>query len=98
MAIEGKQLLTPAYYEVGLQAKYSRDEGSFRSLEIIRATGWCDFGFAWCQPISGIDTILGDGLQQNVASVSALNATYGAKFEGNIKSLYTSLNSLLKKD
>ncbi len=98
MAIQGKQDVTIAYYEKALQAKYARDEGSFRCLDIIRSTGWCDFGFAWCQYIAGIDTVIGDALQQKMASISQKDAEYGTVYTKNIDAMYAKLNKLEKAD
>ncbi len=94
----GKKYLTPAYFDTALQAKFARNEGTMRCLSIIRATAWCDFGFAWCQPIDGIDTTVGDAAFTGVGSMSSLYAVSGAKYEKLISDLYVKLTKLQKAD
>ena len=98
LAANGKKYLTPAYFEIALQSKYARNEGTMRCLSIIRDHGWCDFGFAWCNFLSGLDTMAGDGLIHGIASMSAMEASHGATIEAGVNKLYTQYNTLLKKE
>lgn len=44
---ESYQLVTPAYFETTLQAKYARDEDSQEMMEIIRDSLYFDFASIW---------------------------------------------------
>ena len=50
LAAEGYKKVIPAFYEMGLNAKYDRDMETSEMLEIISGSRWFDFGY--CQKIS----------------------------------------------
>ncbi len=45
LAVEGKKILTPAYYEKSLKTKGARDAESYEMLPIIFANRTCDIGY-----------------------------------------------------
>lgn len=45
LAVEGKNILTPAYYEKSLKTKGARDAESYEMLPIIFANRTCDIGY-----------------------------------------------------
>ena len=45
LAVEGKNILTPAYYEKSLKTKGARDAESYDMLPIIFANRACDIGY-----------------------------------------------------
>jgi len=53
MNYESYQIVTPAYFETTLQAKYMRDEDSQEMLSIIRESIYYDFGYIFSGLIGG---------------------------------------------
>ena len=47
----------PAYYEVGLKTKYSRDNASSQMVDLIYSVASTDFGYAYSSSLSSIGTI-----------------------------------------
>ncbi len=45
LAAEGYKKVVPAFYEIGLKAKYARDAETAEMLEIITDSRWFDFGY-----------------------------------------------------
>lgn len=80
MAVEGKNILTPAYYEKSIIGKGARDEESLDMLDIIFQHRVADIGY-----ITGSDDIssMMTGLRSNVKSgkndISSLNRRYESR-------------------
>lgn len=68
---ESYQLVTPAYFETTLQAKYARDEDSQEMMEIIRDSLYFDFGYIFAGVIGGDINKLMDSsvVNSNIASI-----------------------------
>ena len=69
MAYEGRKLIKPAYYEVCLQRKYTRDEESSEMLDIIFSSTVYDICTVYA--IGGYTDALGDGLRDNKINVAS---------------------------
>ena len=57
MAYQSYVLVTPAYYEVALKAKYQRDSVSTQMVDLIWSTAFTDFGYCYSSTISGLGTL-----------------------------------------
>ena len=70
LSAESRRLVIPAYYDVALSAKYLRDEGSYKMLDIIlenRVYELCDI-YAW-GGFAGAVSALAKKADMNLASV-----------------------------
>ncbi len=103
-ASAGSKTTTPIFFENALQSNYSRNELTFKNLELIRSSVWIDWGFSWCSCINtdattdAIDLLPGDSLAANHASVSTAQAEYESLFNTRINNLYNKLEELSKKE
>ena len=76
LAAEGYRTVTPAYYEIALQGKYSRDEVSIQMLDIIRTCRVFDLGYYFTNLGGGFGSIGHDLVNykdHNFASFYAAN-------------------------
>ncbi len=65
LASEFYRTVTPAYFEVALKVKYSRDDQSSRMFDRIRANSGFSFGMVFTNAIDLIDTKFKDALNKN---------------------------------
>ncbi|NLE12263.1 MAG: hypothetical protein GX628_01155 [Clostridiales bacterium] len=49
--------VTPAYYEVALKVKYSRDDRTSQLLDLISASAYTNFGYVYSSTIAGMGTM-----------------------------------------
>lgn len=70
MAYYGRQLIKPAYYDVCLQRKYTRDDESSAMLDIIFSSTVYDLGTAY--GIGGWTGVLEDAIQKNNLNITSL--------------------------
>ena len=54
MAYHAYQLMTPAYFEVAMKEKYSRDAISSQLLDVMYASMYTDFGYCYSSTLNGI--------------------------------------------
>lgn len=60
LGVEGYYSVLPAYYDVTLQGKYTRDENSNKMLEIIRSSVICTFDMVYNYQLGGVSTFWGN--------------------------------------
>lgn len=96
MCAENYRTVIPAYYDVALKSKYSRDEVSARMIDLIHETSATDFGYAYNYTLGNIGTVMRTvvGSQRDAAStikstekmtkkqIKRLNDMYLGKEEG----------------
>ena len=70
MSAESHETVIPAYYEVVLRQKQTRDEESFRMLDIIMAGRVWDFGYIY--PEGGYSVALGNYLRGSGGRMSSV--------------------------
>lgn len=81
----------PAYYEVALKGKYTRDEDAKEMLEIIRSSAQMDFTYAYHTMFSPPPNKVTMTAGNNIASYYATNKP---KWEGTLSALLESYASL----
>lgn len=85
-ASDGYNNIIPAYYEVALKDKYSRDDGTIEMLDIISGATWFDFADAFYTDLGISDYFSG--------YVMAGQSNLVSSFESQRKSLQTKLDKL----
>ncbi len=88
MAYESWKSVTPAYFEVAMKTKYSRDEASSQMLDLIREGAAFNFGFVNSSSCSNMIHIM--------RTVAAGNQGYATVFAANQKSYQTALDKLVQ--
>jgi hypothetical protein len=88
MAYHGRKLILPAYYEVCLQRKYTRDEESGAMLDII-------FNSAHYEP-GGAGSFIGalfDAMQTGTVNLASIYERFSGRIEQDIQNLIESYES-----
>ena len=49
--------VTPAYYEVALKVKYSRDDDSSKMLDLIHSSAFTNFGYVYASQLDGLTSV-----------------------------------------
>ncbi len=82
LAVEGKNILTPAYYERSIIGKGARDDESLEMLEIIFKNRTADLGY-----ITGNDDIssLMSGMRSNIKAGKSDLASLVRRYESRVK-------------
>lgn len=88
MAHESWKSVTPAYFEVAMKTKYSRDEASSQMLDLIREGAAFNFGFVNSSSCNNMIHIM--------RTVASGNQGYATVFAANEKSYQTSLDKLVQ--
>ena len=72
---ESQKLVTPAYFDIAMQSKYTRDEESKEMIQIVRDSIYFDFGYVFAGAIGGeINCIMESAMSdKGLASVWASN-------------------------
>ncbi|MGN1346738.1 MAG: hypothetical protein ACI4V1_08125 [Eubacteriales bacterium] len=65
MCAENYRTVIPAYYDVALKSKYTRDELSAAMIDLIHDTSMTDFAYAYNYSIGSIGTVMRGIVQQN---------------------------------
>ena len=93
LAAESRKTLVPAYYEVSLKTKYSRDEESVRMLDLIFDGVVYDFGLLYAVPTFDIyQTLLLDGKDGSTfASTIEKNQARAEKKLQSVLDLYANI-------
>jgi ABC-type glycerol-3-phosphate transport system substrate-binding protein len=82
MAYHGRQLILPAYYDVNLQRKHSRDEESSDMLDIIFASTFYDIGTVY--DIGGWTDAVQGALENNRLNVASLHERNISRIERDL--------------
>jgi hypothetical protein len=85
MAYHGRKLIRPAYYEVCLQRKYTRDTESSDMLDIIFSSTVYDLADVYA--IGGYTNALTDAMQKNNVNVMSIYEKNQGKIERDIEKL-----------
>ena len=57
MAFQNYKTVTPAYYEIALKVKYSRDDKTAQMLDLINASATTNFGYVYFASIAGVPSL-----------------------------------------
>jgi len=85
MAYHGKKLIKPAYYDVCLQRKYTRDEDSSAMLDIIFSSTVYDLGTVYS--IGGYTGVLEGALEKNNINLMSIIEKNQGKIQKDIDKL-----------
>ncbi len=88
LAHESWNSVTPAYFEVAMKNKYSRDEASSRMLDLVRDGAMFNFGFVNSSSCANMMHIL--------RTVASGNKGYATVLAGNISAYQTALDKLVQ--
>lgn len=58
IAAENWRTVTPAYYEIALKTKYTRDDMSCVIVDMIHESGTTDFAYAYNRQLGGVGQIM----------------------------------------
>ncbi|MBE6612475.1 MAG: hypothetical protein E7632_08280 [Ruminococcaceae bacterium] len=78
--------VTPAYYEVALKVKYSRDDQTSQVLDLIAASATTNFGYVFSGPIAGIGD-LRDMMQKKTKDFGSWFAKYESRANDSLTKL-----------
>jgi len=83
MAYQAYKTITPAYFEVAMKAKYSRDDISSQLLDVMYESMYTDFGYCYASNLNSI------GLLRELARGKTADFTswYASKEQGAIDAL-----------
>ncbi len=85
LAAGSYQYVTPAFYEVALKTKYSRDEDSAEMMDIIRKGITYNFGMVYCVPLNGaMHSWRLQLIANNINIVSSVEKSYN-QYEAGLK-------------
>lgn len=93
LAYEGRKIVKPAYYDVCLQRKYTRDEESSEMLDIIFSSTVYDFGFLY-GVASFVNTLEAEMYQKNQISYVSTYEKYSGKIDKALDDLIYKYNDL----
>jgi len=88
MAYYGRKIIRPAYYDVCLQRKYTRDEDSSAMLDIIFSSTVYDISLVYA--IGGFVDAVGDNLQKGAVNLASISEKNEGKITKDIDKLITS--------
>jgi len=91
MAYHGMKIIKPAYYEVCLQRKYSRDEESSDMLDIIFSSTVYDLGTVY--NIGGYPNAFENDIQKNKINVASTYEKLAGKIDKDIIKLIDNFES-----
>ena len=83
MAFNSYKTVTPAYFEVALKSKYTRDDVSSQLLDVMYHSMYTDFGYCYSSNLNGI------GLLRNLAAnkTADFSSWYAGKEAGALAAL-----------
>ena len=83
LAYEAYKTVTPAYFEVALKSKYSRDDVSSQLLDVMYQSMYTDFGYCYSSNLNGI------GMLRNLAAskTADFSSWYAGKEAGALAAL-----------
>lgn len=88
MASEGYNKIVPAYYDIALKGKYTRDAETVDMLDIISGSSWFDFCDIYYSDLQGIsDYLSGYAMGSSKKLMSSFESTRKS-FEANLKKLF----------
>ena len=88
MASEGYNKIVPAYYDIALKGKYTRDAETVDMLDIISGSSWFDFCDVYYSDLQGIsDYLSGYAMGSSKKLMSSFESTRKS-FEANLKKLF----------
>ncbi len=90
LAVEGRKILRPAYYEKSLMQKGTRDQESQAMLEIIFKNRVCDLGYAAEGNINTIYSNMRTYIKKGENRISSINQMHSKRVETAIKELVDS--------
>ena len=91
LGAEGKNEITPQFYEVALKRQKTRDDASQEMLDIISSTVGCDFGQN--ANLAGYPAMLHQLIKANPGSFNTLYQGLKSKAESEIQNIINAYNS-----
>jgi len=87
LAFNAYKTVTPAYFEVALKSKYSRDDVSSQLLDVMYQSMYTDFGYCYSSNLNGI------GMLRNLAA--SKTADFSSWYAGKEAGALTALDKLV---
>lgn len=94
LAMEGYRSVVPAYYDIALQGKYTRDEDSNEMLDLIKSTITIPFWYVWSNDIGGIAGTSSTLVRANNPNFESYSASLTGSWQKSIDSLTELLSSV----
>lgn len=89
MCAENYRTVIPAYYDVALKNKYTRDEMSAAMIDLVHDTTLTDFGYAYCYALNEIGTIMRKTVTGKCGMASIYDAN-AAKYAAGLEQVIAS--------
>lgn len=93
IAAESMRSVTPAYYDMALKYRYTRDEDSAEMIDLIHDSIYIDFAFAWRNVVGGGDYFTDSFLRSvytkapNASSIKTAHTTWENNLEKFLEDL-----------
>jgi len=97
-AAMGRSYVTEALFEKTLKSKYSRNDGSYKCMDLVRESGYCDFAFCWTGPLGQIDIFLSGVILGNASSLAGAAQSEQSIYQKRLDGIYTTLAKQEKAD
>ena len=81
LCAESYRKVTPAYYEIALKLKYSRDEETSQMLDIIKAGLKFDFGTVNTANLEGVNAVFRQLMDEGRTDFASLYERSEARFQ-----------------
>lgn len=94
LAAESYRKVIPSYYEISLKIKYSRDDQTAQTLDIIRDGAIFDFGFVNSIGLSGILTIFRDLPNSKSSDFASYYAKHEKSYQDGLANLIAAYKNL----
>lgn len=94
MCAENYRTVTPAYYEVALKVKYSRDDETSQMLDMIRDSITFDFGYIYSGVLDSVMQQFRDLVQKNSNDVASALAKKMESAQKKLEELLTKYDEL----
>ena len=94
LAAESYRTVTPAYYEIALGTKYTRDELSKQMLEIIRNGVTFNFGTVYSIQLNNIYSVMADIMSQKSTDFTSYYASHESQWQNSLDAIITAYKEL----
>ncbi len=101
MASEGYQTVYPAFYEIAMKTRYSRDDESAKMIDMLRDSATTDFAYIWSQHLTGsggVEMLFRNSINEGKAELSSTVASHIGAYKESLSSLLECLSDSQKTE
>ena len=94
LAAESYRKVTPTYYEISLKIKYSRDDETSQTLDIIRNGAIFDFGFVYSKSLNNLLLVFRDLPNNKSSDFVSYYASHESSYQQGLDDLIAAYKNL----